>query len=168
MIHQRPCTSHPSSGRYGQAFEYMFVFSKGRPSTFNPICDVGKPQENGSRGKATGHKKDDSEEGPETKPSDNKGKMRSNIWFYDTGRRPDDDFVIAHPAPFSEALARDHILSWSNPGDMVFDPFVGSGTTCKMAKLLGRRYLGVDISEGYCELARRRIAATDNEPGIVP
>jgi len=62
---------------------------------------------------------------------------------------------------FPESLARDHILSWSNPGDVVLDPFCGSGTTCKMAKLLGRHYIGIDISEEYCDLARQRVALVD-------
>ena len=63
----------------------------------------------------------------------------------------------SHPAPFPEALARDHILSWSNEGDVVLDPFLGSGTTCKMAKLMGRRAIGIEIEERYCEIAVKRL-----------
>ena len=57
--------------------------------------------------------------------------------------------------------ARDHILSWSNPGDLVLDPFFGSGTTGKMAKEHGRHYIGIEISAKYCELARKRIASAN-------
>jgi site-specific DNA-methyltransferase (adenine-specific) len=61
-----------------------------------------------------------------------------------------------HPAQFPERLANDHIISWSNEGDLVFDPFVGSGTTLKMAKLNNRKSIGVDISEEYCQIAKER------------
>ena len=70
----------------------------------------------------------------------------------------DDDLTDIHPARFPEALARDHILSWSNPGNLVLDPFMGSGTTAKMAMQNGRDYLGFDISPEYVELARKRVA----------
>ena len=69
-----------------------------------------------------------------------------------------DKFAFQHPAMFPEQLAHDHIISWSNEGDIVFDPMCGSGTTCKMAKQLGRNFIGIDISEEYCEIARKRIA----------
>ena len=59
---------------------------------------------------------------------------------------------------FPEALARDHILSWSNEGDIVLDPFSGSGTTAKMAKLNGRKFIGVEINQEYCDIAANRLA----------
>ena len=68
-----------------------------------------------------------------------------------------DDFAFQHPAIFPEALARDHIISWSNPGDIVLDPFCGSGTTTKMAKTLSRHFVGFDISEEYVTLAKKRV-----------
>ena len=48
-------------------------------------------------------------------------------------------------------------MSWSNKGDVVFDPFLGSGTTCKMAKILDRQYIGCDISKEYIKIARQRV-----------
>ena len=69
-----------------------------------------------------------------------------------------DKIAYNHPAIFPEKLAEDHIISWSNPGDIILDPFIGSGTTAKMAALNGRKYIGIDISEEYCELARKRVA----------
>ena len=68
-----------------------------------------------------------------------------------------DKFVHSHPAAFPEKLAKDHIVSWSNEGDIVLDPMCGSGTTCKMAELMGRRYIGIEISEEYCDIARKRV-----------
>jgi DNA modification methylase len=72
-----------------------------------------------------------------------------------------DKRAYSHPATFPEALARDHILTWSNPGDVVLDPMVGSGTTCIMSKLLGRQFIGVDISREYCDLAVERVNSAD-------
>ena len=69
-----------------------------------------------------------------------------------------DDCSFGHPGTFPEALARDHILSWSNEGDIVLDPFNGSGTTTKMARLMGRRWLGVEVNPDYCEIAWTRMA----------
>ena len=82
------------------------------------------------------------------------------MWFLDTGymRTTKDKYAYKHPAMFPEQLAEDHIISWSSPGDMVFDPMCGSGTTCKMAVKNERNYIGIDISEEYVEIARRRIA----------
>ncbi len=85
--------------------------------------------------------------------------MRDNVWLYNTGflvSSPEKD-AFQHPAIFPEKLAEDHILSWSNPGDVILDPMCGSGTTCKMAVKHQRQYVGIDISEKYCELARERI-----------
>jgi site-specific DNA-methyltransferase (adenine-specific) len=79
------------------------------------------------------------------------------VWYYNVGFTSQDD-KNSHPAVFPEQLAQDHILSWSNPGDIVLDPMCGSGTTCKMAKLNGRNYIGIDIAEEYVEMARRRVA----------
>ena len=86
--------------------------------------------------------------------------LRRNIWYYSVGKNSSASDTLAHrhPAIFPEKLAEDHILSWSNPGDIILDPFVGSGTTAKMAALNGRKYIGIDISEEYCELARKRVA----------
>ena len=60
----------------------------------------------------------------------------------------------------SEGLAHDHIISWSNEGDLVYDPFLGSGTTAKMAKLTHRKYVGSEINEGYFKIAQKRLSQT--------
>ena len=65
--------------------------------------------------------------------------------MYDVGKN---DKSI-HNAPFPEQLANDHIISWSNEGDIILDPMCGSGTTCKMAYLNKRNFIGIDISEEY-------------------
>ena len=90
--------------------------------------------------------------------------IRENVWEYHPGKNSDYTEALYaelgdHPAPFPEKLAEDHILSWSNPGDVVLDPFIGSGTTAKMAIKHHRRFIGIDISPEYCDLIRRRIAA---------
>lgn len=152
MIYEKVGLSFPDSNRYYQMFEYMFIFSKGHPKTFNPIKD----RRNVSAGRKINgldRKKDGS-----FKERTGLGKtikeygVRFNIW-----KIPNQKRGINHPAPFPEQLANDHIVSWSNPGDIVLDPFVGSGTTAKMATLNGRNYIGIDISDEYCELARKRV-----------
>lgn len=163
MIYQKTDAAFPRNGhkKYPGAFEYMFVLSKGKIKTFNLIRDR-KNKKAGIIMTGTVRQEDGS-----TKPSHNNGKpiadlgARPNIWGYSTGfgKSSADKIAFKHPAIFPEALARDHILSWSNPGDTVLDPFVGSGTTLKMARELGRHSIGIDVSQEYIDLARQRLGA---------
>jgi DNA modification methylase len=142
--------------RYVDNFEYMFVFSKGQVKTFNALKD----RKNASFGRSTVSTR--RERGGEltTRKAIEIAEyaLRTNIWDF---ARTNDDQRGDHPATFPDDLAEDHILSWSNPGDVVLDPFVGSGTTPKMAIRHNRQFIGIDISPEYCDLARRRIAAVD-------
>jgi site-specific DNA-methyltransferase (adenine-specific) len=170
MIYEKTGTSFPTQGKYTQIFEYMFVLSKGKPKTFNPICDEPKLWA-GSWGQTTQRQKDGSLKKSTAKNCGKAGqrasednpihgyKQRTNIWRIVNGKKfaHTDDLAYEHPATFPEALARDHILSWSNECDLVLDPMCGAGTTCKMAAAHGRRFIGIDISEEYCALARRRL-----------
>jgi DNA modification methylase len=145
-----------SNNYYWQGFEYMFVFAKGQPKTTNRIADkknarAGTLVTRGKKTNSTGTRL-----GEYT--VDNVG-IRSNVWRYHAGMNGDDQ--TDHPAVFPEALARDHILSWSNEGDIVLDCFAGSGTTLKMAKMLSRHYIGIEISPEYVTLAEKRILATN-------
>ncbi len=153
MIYQKHNFSNPSSNRYHQIFEYMFVFSKGKPNTFNalkdrPNVEAGKI---GSWGKNTSRQVDGTMVERPRKVNTEFG-MRYNIWRMKTEMKP------LHPAPFPEQLAEDHIISWSNAGDLVYDPFLGSGTTAVCAKRLGRNYTGSEISTEYFEISEKRIA----------
>ncbi|WP_149093412.1 DNA-methyltransferase [Paenibacillus terrae] len=152
MIYEKAGLAFPDSNRYYQMFEYMFILSKGAPKTFNAIKDrVNRSAGRIVNGKERNHAGTFSEKsgvGNVTKPLG----TRFNIWKIPNMKRG-----VGHPAPFPEQLAYDHIVSWSNPGDMVFDPFGGSGTTAKMCALSGRLYISVDISEEYCEIARKRV-----------
>ena len=156
MIWNKGSFAFPSENRYHQVFEYMFIFSKSKPNTFNPIKDR-KNLYLGDRG-ASGRNKDGIRNTGKSTVREEYGK-RFNIWNYPIGggHCTKDKIAYKHPAIFPEALAQDHILSWSNPGDIVLDPMCGSGTTCKMAKLNGRNYIGIDIAEEYVEMARRRV-----------
>ncbi len=150
MIYQKTGMSKASTNRYHQVFEYMYVASKGKLKTFNPIIDRKNTYVGTLGGNAVGGKSTRGEYG-----------MRFNVWKYSNGKNHTarwNDEALDHPAPFPEALARDHILSWSNPGDVVLDPMMGSGTTGKMAVLTGRQFIGIDTSDEYVELAQRRIA----------
>ena len=163
MIYEKNTSSFPArrnGARYTQIFEYMFVFSKGKPKTANLICD--KPNKwagHTNWGKNTQRGQDnDLKVTTDIKPVP-KFSPRNNIWKYIVGGgfATKDKFAHKHPAIFPEKLAEDHILSWSNEGDVVMDIFAGSGTTLKMAKINNRNYLGFEISEEYTKIAEERV-----------
>jgi DNA modification methylase len=165
MIYQKDACPFPETNRYYPMFEYMFVFSKGKPKTVNLITD--KP--NKRYGEKVASSTQRLPDGKTIKVSANKTDptrtvkkygVRGNVWQYSPGynKSTKNKYAYKHPAVFPEQLAQDHILSWSNVGDLVFDPMCGSGTTCKMAVKNERNYIGIDISEEYVEIARRRIA----------
>lgn len=156
MIWNKGSFAFPSKGRYHQVFEYMFVFSKGTPKAFNPIKD----RENkyvGTRG-ASGRKANGERNTGKSEVREKWG-QRFNIWNYPIGggHSASDKIAFEHPAIFPEKLAEDHILSWSNEGDVVFDPFMGSGTTGKMAILNNRHFVGIELNEDYFEISKKRI-----------
>lgn len=161
MIYQRD-TLPLTHKRYEQHFEYMFVLSKGRPKTFNGIEEksiyAGQSHQIGYTSASTKDKgKLANKAGKKAVCKDMK--LKSNIWKYAVGLggTTNDKSAFIHPAMFPEKLAADHIVSWTDEGDLVLDPFNGSGTTTKMAKQLGRQFVGIDISQEYCEIARKRI-----------
>jgi len=155
--------------RYEQGFEFMFIFSKGKPRVFNPIME--RCVSAGSkkyRGNAKQYESSYSERKREEITITKKYKQKINVWAFNVGNASGDD-KTEHNAPFPEQLAEDHILSWSNEGDTVLDPMCGSGTTCKMALLNKRNYLGFEISEEYCKIANERISKLNNgNDGIHP
>ncbi len=159
----------PTGGKnqYYQSFEYMFVFSKGAPKTFNPLTE---PRRNICNDKRTHRVKkftrDKNGEFEEKAVAINQNDpKRRNVWTYlvGGGNTTDDKEAYKHPAIFPEQLALDHILSWSNPGDTVLDPFAGSGTTAKQCVLSGRNYICYEIAQEYCELSNRRIEICKNQ-----
>lgn len=135
--------------RYNPSFEYMFVFSKGAPSVFNPIQTQTQKKRTGRYRYPDGSLRE------ANTPEPREWKMLDNIFYYSVGT---DRECKEHPAKFPEQLAEDHILSWSNPRDLILDPFLGSGTTGKMALLNERFFIGCDISPEYVELSRARMA----------
>lgn len=139
---------------YAPVFEYMFVLTKGKAKTFNPIKD--KPNKTfGRKHSGTIRQKDGS-----TKPLNAIGKeineygQRFNVWEIYPEKR---NSHRLHPAMFPEQLVNDHIITWSNEGDLVYDCFMGSGTTAKMAKINNRNYIGSEISNEYFEIAEQRL-----------
>ena len=147
----------PRNKRYKQCFEYMFVLSKGKPKTYNEIKD--KP--NKHTGKMLKGTKGRTKEGVKRKLKEQvigEFQARFNIWTYTTGGSVSKDKIaFKHPAIFPEQLAADHIISWSNPGDIVLDPFMGSGTTAKMSILNNRNWIGSEISSEYCNIIEERV-----------
>jgi len=167
MIYQKNSLAFPDTNRYYQCFEYMFVWSKGKPNTCNQIKDKKNKQANktitgnyrdidGSLKEMAGSKK--------ANRIKNKG-VRWNIWKYNTGWKHSytEEWLRGHPAIFPEQLANDHIISWSNEGDLVFDPFMGSGTTGKMALQNNRDFIGIELDPKYFEIAKKQIAEAEKQ-----
>ena len=163
MIYAKNGAAYPAgknSKRYSQVFEYMFVFSMGEPVSANLIKDKPNKWAGSSTFGNSSNRQTDGTLKLSGKRTVGDYGYRDNIWKLNTGRGygTTDDIANKHPATFPEQLAHDHIVSWSNPGDLVLDPMCGSGTTCKMAMATGRNYIGIDISKEYCEIARKRVA----------
>jgi len=160
MIYEKNSFSYPSKVRYNQIFEYMFVFSRGKPKTLNLLKDKkNKYGGTSSWGNITKRDKNENLIDIGKKITVNDFGLRNNIWRYNTGRgfSSKDKESFKHPAIFPEKLAHDHIISWSNKRDVILDPFMGSGTTCKEALKLCRQYIGIDISQEYCNIAQQRL-----------
>jgi site-specific DNA-methyltransferase (adenine-specific) len=172
MIYHKNGAPFPESGRYSQVFEYMFVFLKGKkPKTVNIIKDkVNKWAGSSPYGKRSIRTTDgELKQTGATFVVGTHG-SRYNVWYINNGAgfSSKDKIAYNHPAIFPEGLAEDHILSWSNPGDIVFDPMAGSGTTAKMSKMNGRNFIGFDINEEYVKIAQTRLQTvkpyTDEHP----
>jgi len=157
MIYQKKNTPFMRSNAYTNAYEMMFVMSKGKPRTFNALKEP--TRRHGLE--MLPHNKLPDGINKKTLKELKKEKTRTNIWSYAVGLggTTNDRIAFQHPAVFPEKLAEDHILSWSNPGDLILDPMCGSGTTGKMALLHNRRFIGIDIAAEYIEIARQRIAS---------
>ena len=160
MIWQKNAIPYdPKCERYWQAFEYMFVWSKGKPK-----CNYIKvPCKNAGKKKANdyGQRRPDGTLRTDRHSEDRviqDTKVKDNVWYQPNTKQKGD-----HPASYPEKLASDQIISWSNEGDTVLDPFMGSGTTGKVAKQLDRNFIGIELDETYYNIAKERI---DNSPEI--
>ena len=164
MIYAKNNPTPNSGNRYQQTFEYMFVFSKGKPKTTNILKEPRSNKWNDKRCFRKEKRFNRTTDGNFDVKKDfhfdiNEEVPRRNIWWYSVGLNGStkDREAFKHPAIFPEKLAKDHILSWTNEGDVVFDPMCGSGTSIVMANELGRKYIGIDINEEYCNIARQRL-----------
>jgi DNA modification methylase len=152
--------------RYNNEFEFMFVFSKGTVKTHHPLmvdCLHAGLELNGTTYK--NFSKNEQVREKLAKPVKDK-KIKGNIWEYVVGKKQEDQEAKGHPAPFPCELVRDHIKSWTNQGDIVFDPMCGSGTTPRVACEMGRKYIGIDISHEYCAIAKERVQRIIDTPTL--
>ena len=145
----------PQQGRrYHQHFEYMFALSKGLPKTFHPLTEFTKyhglanMKNRGKRGSLIYEKVERTKE-----------KKVGNVFFYSIGGgiSTADKIAFHHPAIFPEKLVVDQMKTWTNEGDLIYDPFMGSGTTAKIAHLLKRQWFGSEVSRTYVEVAETRL-----------
>ena len=165
MIYMKNNFSNPSSNRYHQIFEYMFVLSKGKPKTFNSIKDRKNVYggQVGSWGKNTSRQVDGTMVERKKKIIEEYG-QRYNVWTFKTSKNgQEDEIAYQHPAIFPIQLVKDHIISWTNPGELIFDPFMGSGTTAKAAVQTERSYLGSEISDEYYKICLKRLETIQKE-----
>lgn len=158
MIYQKDSSGYPQHVRYNQLFEYMFVLSKGKPKTINLLREPCIWAGHITRNSSQRNHRDELVKIEDRVISDTK--VMGNVWKFSVGNRKSTPDAIAyqHPAIFPEKLAEMHIQSWSEPGDIICDFFMGSGTTAKAAVKLGRKYMGCDISPEYVEIARQRVS----------
>jgi site-specific DNA-methyltransferase (adenine-specific) len=147
----------PQKVRYTPTSHTAFVLAKGHPRAVNLLRD--KPNKQAGMYKPTWSRR--TREG--NRETGSYGKevarfgLRSDVWVYLVGNNVTTTDGTKHPALMPEEMAEDLIVSWSRPGDLVFDPFAGAGTTCKMAMLNHRHYLGMEIHEPYVHVAKARL-----------
>ena len=144
--------AYPTLRRYANTFEYMFVFSKGKPKSFTPIQQ--EKVLKGYKGKKESFRQRDGSQILKIIDCDRETKDAENLWTICPTKSKD---AKNHPAVFPEKLAKDHIVSWSNEGDNILDPFMGSGTTGKMAKQTNRNFIGIELDSEYFKIAEKRI-----------
>lgn len=155
MIYRKQNYTPLTHNRYEQEWEYMFCFSKGKPKTFNPIKVPCKYAGQTTWGQPNMYKTNNGELTKVKQTIINDEKIKGNIFEYLVGSTQTGK--IKHPAMFPEQLANDQIISWSNEGDLVYDCFMGSGTTAKMSILNNRNFIGSELSKEYYEIALNRI-----------
>ena len=152
MIWNKPnAMPNVDKSRYCQSFEYMFVFSKGKPKTTNlrmiPTKNAGKIIKRKTLQTQNCNKANRIDK---TNPT----RIDFNVYTLNVGGKKEAE----HPAIFPEQLANDHIISWSNEGDIVYDCFGGSGTTAKMSKILNRDWIVSEVSKEYCDIIKERLS----------
>lgn len=162
MIYHKKGLTFPEVNRYYPCWEYMFILSKGKPKTTNLLKDR-LNQRVGEKMTSTTFRNKEGQlfEGTGSKNNRRikKWGVRFNIWSYGTGfgKSAKNPIAHKHPAIFPLQLAKDHISSWSNEGDLVLDPFMGSGTTGVACAELNRDFIGIEKVEKYVEIAKERI-----------
>jgi site-specific DNA-methyltransferase (adenine-specific) len=162
MIYQKTGTPFPQKTRYNQTFEYMFVFSKGKPNTFNPIM-----KKNVTAGAVRNSRKFRNVDGEmipgfNGKPVNEYG-IENNIWLIKNGMNKSTKDLLAfeHPAIFPEELAAKHIITWTKKEDIVYDPFMGSGTTLSVANRMKRNSIGIEIMPEYYEMVKKQLESVE-------
>ena len=158
MIWLKPSPQAPTHNRYYDVFEYMFVFCKGaKPRRLNLLEDR-KNISSGLVGNVESRSNREDRKRSSRKRVVGEYSRRFNVWGISRGRNK-----TKHPAVFPEALANDHIVSWSDEGDTVLDPFMGSGTTGKMSKINNRNFIGIEKDKDYFKIAKKRIEGAFDE-----
>lgn len=166
MAYIKSGVRNPSTNRYGQCWEYMFILSKGAPKTVNLIKDRKNLYPGPRTKRQNAVRTVDGDLVPDRAYTIGEYGARWNYWQYSVGggNTSKDKVAFKHPALFPERLASDMITSWSNVGDLIYDPFSGASTTGVCAKELNRNFILSEISSVYCDVSRERFL---NRFGVV-
>lgn len=168
IIYEKSGSGPPHPKRYFNSYEYMFILCKGKPKTVNLLRD----KKNSCGGMTTfaeiTRREKDGTLTNKGKKIINEYGVRTNIWRYNNGKgfSSKDKIAYEHPAIFPEKLVEDHILSWSSPGDIVLDPFGGSGTTAKVSLEQNRKWIYIEKVKKYYDVAKTRINNIGSEENV--
>lgn len=165
IIYEKAGSGPPHQNRYFNSFEYMFILSKGKPKTIHILKDKPNKWAGVSTYADITRREKDGTLTKKGKKTVSEFGVRTNIWKYINGKgfSTKDKIAYEHPAIFPEKLVEDHLNSWSNEGDLVLDPFGGSGTTGKIAKRMNRDYILIEAIPEYCDIAKKRIEGDFDE-----
>jgi DNA modification methylase len=156
LIWYKTGTPFPSIYRYRNVWENMFILTKGKPTTFNPILKRNKTAGAVRSSRRYRNHNGEFKDGFNGVPIKEFGN-EDNVWYIANGANKSYklDGIQDHPAIMTEEIARRHIQSWTNEGDIVYDPFLGAGTTTRLAKQMNRNWIGSEIHTPYFDIANK-------------
>ena len=165
MIYVRRGVTFPDANRYLPAFEYMFIFSNGSPRHFNGIKDR-RNRYAGTVIHGTDRQSDGSLAARKCSSSEvPEYGLRYNWWELHNAQAGNGEFG-GHPAPMPYPMAHGHIQTWTDNGETILDPFMGSGTTGVACAKLGRKFIGIEIEPKYFDIACKRIEEAYKQPDM--
>ena len=155
LIWYKTGTPFPSIYRYRNVWENMFILTKGKPNTFNPIL-----KKNKTGGASRNRRRERNHNGElvmkERVVTTKEYGIDDNVWYITNHFNVTDEMKkYGHPAVMADEVAKRHIQSWTNEGDVVYDPFLGAATTTRLAKQMNRNWIGSEIHKPYFDISKK-------------